>query len=331
MFLNEKLTTEKLISSNELLKDLKDEFKGNLTDFTEFINNQVMKDKKAKAAFFNLYDAFANNKFKKPSKHAVPVSKCLPTQNEIFASNSMAFPCGMCVIPSKKNKKPISIKKQWEIYDKDPVTVGTNPILVYQKDGDDNYYVIDGHHRWSQLACIKPSAEINAVILSADIEPTDVLKITQAVIAKAEKGKELPKAGTDAKDANKDNLYSKSCTEESIIEMCKDILKKAQQHDKNSENDLLESMKNIYGDDKVSSIDDGLKILAHNAKSLPKYNDQAVGRKDMPQTDKVDGVSSDDILDAVKNVDIPYKEDLKESSVLSFDDFVNEGLVNRYL
>ena len=54
MFLNEKLTTEKLISSNELLKDLKDEFKGNLTDFTEFINNQVMKDKKAKAAFFNL-------------------------------------------------------------------------------------------------------------------------------------------------------------------------------------------------------------------------------------------------------------------------------------
>ena len=204
MFLNEKLTTEKLISSNELLKDLKDEFKGNLTDFTEFINNQVMKDK-----------------------------------NEIFASNSLAFPCGMCVI---KNKKPISIKKQWEIYDKDPVTVGTNPILVYQKDGDDNYYVIDGHHRWSQLACIKPSAEINAVILSADIEPTDVLKITQAVIAKAEKGKELPKAGTDAKDANKDNLYSKSCTEESIIEMCKNILKKAQQHDKNSENDLLESM-----------------------------------------------------------------------------------------
>ena len=63
MFLNEKLTTEKLISSNELLKDLKDEFKGNLTDFTEFINNQVMKDKKAKAAFFNLYDSFANNKF----------------------------------------------------------------------------------------------------------------------------------------------------------------------------------------------------------------------------------------------------------------------------
>ena len=101
--------------------------------------------------------------------------------------------------------------------------------------------------------------------------------------------------------------------------MCKNILKKAQQHDKNSENDLLESMKNIYGDDKVSSIDDGLKILAHNAKSLPKYNDQAVGRKDMPQTDKVDGVSSDDILDAVKNVNIPSKEDLKESSVLSFE------------
>lgn len=99
------------------------------------------------------------------SSVAIPVAKLRPTQNEIDVNGSLRWP--LTKIDSLMNclkKGPVTIKA---------------PVVTYNGE-----YIIDGHHRWSQLYSMNKDGVINCVNLKGPkMNPIDVLKIVQLAIA----------------------------------------------------------------------------------------------------------------------------------------------------
>lgn len=115
-------------------------------------------------------------------KGSIPVWKLHPTQKEIDIANSLAFPF--------ENKKGTAKGITPILEASSPITINNSPLLVY-KHSDGNYYIIDGHHRWSQVALINRKALMNIILFtkvaSGNEGPVDVLRDFQAVI-KAQTG-----------------------------------------------------------------------------------------------------------------------------------------------
>ena len=100
------------------------------------------------------------------SETSLPVAGLKPTQNEIDVDKSLAWPL-------KKSKTFIEF-----VSGDGPFTLG-GPIVTYK-----GQYIIDGHHRWSQLYACNKNAQINAVDITLEgLEPLEVLKAVQAAIA----------------------------------------------------------------------------------------------------------------------------------------------------
>ena len=98
---------------------------------------------------------------------SIPVQDLRPTQNEVVLTNSLAFPL------KNVDSAETCLKG------------GTVFIRGERIVTADKKYVIDGHHRWSQLFCMNPDASIATTDMEATVKlnPTDFLKITQAAIA----------------------------------------------------------------------------------------------------------------------------------------------------
>lgn len=96
---------------------------------------------------------------------AIPVTKLIPTQNEIDVDKSLSFPL------TKADAAQYALKGG-------SVKVAA-PIIVFN-----GKYVIDGHHRWSQLYAVNKDAKIVAYdFTNPEIKnPLDALKATQLAI-----------------------------------------------------------------------------------------------------------------------------------------------------
>jgi hypothetical protein len=113
------------------------------------------------------------------SKTTLPVLNLLPTQNQIGFDQSI-----MNILTNK-------FKSVESILDGNADVGG--PIVTYNKK-----YVIDGHHRWSQVYAANPKAKMEALDIQGDLKPTEILKLVHAAIA-AKMGK-VP--GADPKGLN---------------------------------------------------------------------------------------------------------------------------------
>jgi hypothetical protein len=126
------------------------------------------KDPKTRS-FINagLKDGYSDDdKFSFSSKD-LAVKDLVPTQNEVDIDKSLAF-------PMKKDPGKFVTYNSGD----GPFTLGS-PIVTYK-----GKYVIDGHHRWSQLYACNADATIKAIDIDiANLEPLDVLKAVQASIA----------------------------------------------------------------------------------------------------------------------------------------------------
>lgn len=69
-----------------------------------------------------------------------------PTQFEVDMEKSLAFPL---------MRKPDVIDMA---FSGKPVCINNTPLVVAEVNGV--CYIIDGHHRWSQIYCINPSAQM---------------------------------------------------------------------------------------------------------------------------------------------------------------------------
>ena len=133
-------------------------------DYTTFVNKLKVdvKDKKFQDAIKSLA---SKNKIAY-KEMSIPVSQLKPTQNEIDVNKSLKFPLTNAGSAEQCMKGGTVF-----IAGKRIITAGGGK------------YIIDGHHRWSQLCAMNPDAEIAAVDLSDIKDPFKALKATQLGIA----------------------------------------------------------------------------------------------------------------------------------------------------
>lgn len=136
--------------------------------YEEFVTNlgQLAKDSKILAVLrAGAGDGEPNDEVVGIKKIAIEVKNLIPTQNEIDMDKSLKF--------------PLSNLKSFQACFNSPVTIKV-PIVTAE-----GKYVIDGHHRWSQLYAINRDASIVAFDLTFPkaTNPLDYLKIVQTAIA----------------------------------------------------------------------------------------------------------------------------------------------------
>ena len=101
------------------------------------------------------------------SNISIPCSGLKPTQNEIDIDKSLSYPLKL---------------------------TPTSDLVAYFNGGTfapggkivtcgGGKYIIDGHHRWSQLYCMNPNAKIEAIDMTSFKSPYLALKVTQLAIA----------------------------------------------------------------------------------------------------------------------------------------------------
>lgn len=219
--------------------------------------------------------------------HLIPikVSKLRPTQNEIGLENSLNW--------------AITSKNADEYFSPNPVIIGF-PILTYKKQ-----FVLDGHHRWSQLYMMNPKAKIIAYNiepikddLGKDEEPESVLRRIQATIG-AYFGM-IPSSAGKATNVYGDFQRVKDYLEDKIIKgnnvkddkkVLESFIQSMKRHQGWKETDIQKLREKLY-----NYLLNNILNFANNVKPICNAPDREV----MPQTDG--GDIKKDIKDK-KNLD----------------------------
>ena len=168
-------------------QDLKDLLKMDYPLFVKELGDNI-KDPKFIAAIKSLSDQHPLN-FRTVNP---TVGDLKPTQNEIDVDKSLKFPL------TNAQSAEVCLK-------------GGNVNIAGKKivTGGNGKFIIDGHHRWSQVCALNPQAKIAAIDLSDIKDPMKALKATQLGIA-ADLGK-VPTAkveGNNLLKMGKDALIS---------------------------------------------------------------------------------------------------------------------------
>lgn len=179
------------------------------------------------------------------AEKGIPVTKLRPTQSEIDWKKSLSY----------------GLKQDCSYFFKGSVTLGM-PVLTFR-----GTYIIDGHHRWSQVFMFNPKGNVSCIDFNYDEDnPIDVLKDFQAAVL-AEKGQiDVGTAGTNIWDVSEGTL--RAFITENISDACWQSLVKAG-----------------VAEDKESAIN----YIVNNALTLQESIVPAKGapdRVDMPQTNE---------------------------------------------
>ena len=104
----------------------------------------------------------------KVTKDSVSVRNLFPTQNEIGADDSLGF----------LFSHPNLVKGNVDMaFSGQPVEINHTPIIVYGN------YIIDGHHRWSQVFLLNPNASMTAYKIQGGPGSAEkMLALTQVTI-----------------------------------------------------------------------------------------------------------------------------------------------------
>lgn len=229
----------------------------------------------------------------------LPIKNIHPTQFEVDMEKSLKFPL---------KDKPEGIRNA---FSGKPVIIKNTPLVVAEVDGV--YYIIDGHHRWSQIYCLNPDATMIVRIIQSNelfSNADDVLKLVQMQLFIANDGGELPQATVDSAY----NLYTidekgfKGWVENTMTDEARQILEGIlKQNEKTAEIPVVDYLWN--------------NILTMRDEAQPTPN--AHGRGDMPQTDRVDG-------EYMKPKAAPVSESAKRLSATREQYEKSEWLQKRY-
>ena len=185
---------------------------------------------------------------------AIPVKNLSPTQNEIDVDGSLAFPL------TKPDAAAFALKGG-------SVKIKA-PIIAFN-----GKFIVDGHHRWSQLYAMNQDAKIIAYnFTNPDIKnPLDALKLTQVAIVAAGASK-IPSATVKGKNLLQ---MGESELKEYVIGKVTDPVV-----------DVFKKMKKLETKEAIAD------YIWKNASSMQKTSQPvagAPGRGVMPQADDVPG------------------------------------------
>lgn len=185
---------------------------------------------------------------------SIPVTKLIPTQNEIDVNKSLSFPL------SKPAAAAYALRGG-------SVKVAS-PIIVFN-----GKYIIDGHHRWSQLYAVNKDAKIVAYnFTNPEVKnPLDALKATQIAIIGAGATK-IPKAVVEGKNLLK---MDEASIKQYVIAKIADTVV-----------DVFAKTKNL---DSKESVADYIWENVDSMQSTSQPIKGAPGRGIMPQADAVPG------------------------------------------
>jgi len=181
-------TKEELRSIND---DIETKKAGGYTEFVNFLKAKA-KDPKVHALLYSgLFDGDEDDDKVIIEKTDIPVTSLIPTQKEIGLADSLGW--------VSKNNPQGGAK-----------LAAANPGFVADVGGRiiaaDGRFIIDGHHRWSQVYLLNPQAKIPAYNLiapdspipgkSATSEGQDFLKMAQIAIAAVDQNVPVANANT---------------------------------------------------------------------------------------------------------------------------------------
>lgn len=166
---------------NERKKELVSYLKGkNYKNYIQTLND-MLKDPKLRTLIEDGFGGELGDIQLKFSEQVIPADNLDPTQNEIGLTQSLDYG-----LKSTKN-----FTKYFE-----PFVEIKHPLVTLN-----GKYVIDGHHRWSEILCFNPKAKVICLDYSGDITPIEMLKITQGAIA-------ATKGNIDSHEKHGENIYN---------------------------------------------------------------------------------------------------------------------------
>jgi len=149
------------LHEDEAQEELKTILKKDYVSFVKELGDNI-KDPK----FLDAIKSLSSSAPVKTSAISPACTDLQPTQNEVVMDKSLSYPL----------KDPASA----EMYLKGGVVAPAGKSIV---TGGGGKFVIDGHHRWSQVFCINPTAKIKSLDLTDIKKPLEALKATQIGIA----------------------------------------------------------------------------------------------------------------------------------------------------
>lgn len=236
--------------------------------------NQMAQDDKFRvlvdAAFGGDNNEALGNISLNESKESKATKSLIPTQSEIDITKSLTW--GLKGGEGDKTNPEIAIQNIDRFFANGPVRLGKGegiPIITFGS------FIIDGHHRWSQVYCFNPLAKMACVDFEGDLSPLEMLKATQGCIAAIKKGS-VPQAIVEGS-----NMFTAS--EKEIRNYI----------DKNILDEVVERIRKYKPELKdkaavVNYITNNCLKMQENNKPMTGTNDKAPNRGDMPQTDQVD-------------------------------------------
>lgn len=169
-------------------------------DYIKTLNN-MLDDPKAKLLLEEGFGGDLGDTELKYSVEEIPVRNLRPTQSEIDVDKSVKY----------SFTKPETVDMIMFNDSKD-VEINNSPIVTFRKN-----YVVDGHHRWSQVYSINPNATVKCFNYDGNISPIQMIKAVQGAIAsvKAENG---DNENIPSKEVEGKNLFDKEWNKKSIYE-----------------------------------------------------------------------------------------------------------------
>ena len=252
----------KLTSSNKERLELLQKILKN-KKYSEYIDtlNKMLDDPKAKILLKDGFGGELGNMQFTFKKRNIPVRKLRPTQSEIDITKCVDFPL----------EQPENIDNFYKNANACEIIM---PLITFRGN-----YIIDGHHRWSQVFAFNPDAKMVCFDYDADISPIQMLKATQGAIAavKAENGDgKIPVNTVDGENVFDEKLDSnaiKAHIKITAVDGVVDTFKKYK--------------KELTDIDKVSDfVTDNLMSLKANNYPETIKGESAPNRGLMPQTDK---------------------------------------------
>lgn len=222
---------------NKMIELIQDKDYDETVDFVD----EIVKDPKLKFLLSLGFGGDFSNLKLKLKKTNIPAKRLIPTQSEIGTDETLKY---------LVQGKDIDV-----CFEK--TTIIKKPIVTFQ-----GTFIIDGHHRWSQIFVTNPDANIVCIDITGNLSPLSMLKAVQCTIG-SNTGKLI------RKDIQGKNLYN--TTEKELRKYFKD----------NLSDTVRENLLKYYEDPEDSLVQNVIQLQRNNKPIL-----NAPDRGEMPQTSK---------------------------------------------